>query len=293
MTRATRSLIVHADDFGIHSGVNDAVLTAFREGILTSTSLLPNGTAYGPAAAAAKDRGLDVGVHLSLVQGAPVSKEGAAGSLTPERDRFHPTLPPFLLAYAAGRIRLDEVRTEWAAQIEKVVSSGLRPSHLDSHMHVHLLPGLFSIAVELAKNHRIPCIRIPQIAVRDILENALHLPGARLRSLALGATKLLFPHWRKKARRAGLRFTDRLYGFLEGGRLRSRTLDGILRRLPVGTSELVCHPGYETPSRSAYFTPGFGGRKELDALLDPEVARAIAGRGIRLRSFRDLAGDLR
>src|SRR5256886_2323900 len=156
-----KNLIVNADDLGWTEGVNRGIFDAFRGGIVTSATLLANGTAFAEAVKAAKSApGLAVGVHLNLSDGAPVADPESVTSLLNDDGNFAEGPEGLLLKRARGGLILDEVEEEWDAQIQKVRDAGIRPTHLDGHKHVHMLPGLFEIALRLAKRHGIEAIRV-------------------------------------------------------------------------------------------------------------------------------------
>ena len=149
-----KNLIVNADDLGWTDGVNRGILDAFRGGIVTSTSLLANGSAFVAGAKAAKTApGLGVGVHLNLSDGAPVAEPGSVMSLLDGQGKFVGGPESLLLRRARRGLLLAEVEREWDAQIRKVLEAGIRPTHLDGHKHVHMLPGLLEIALRLRQRH--------------------------------------------------------------------------------------------------------------------------------------------
>lgn len=156
-----KNLIVNADDLGWTDGVNRGILAAFHRGIVTSASLLANGPAFAEAVKAAKAAPrLGVGVHLNLSDGSPVADRESVMSLLNDEGSFADGPQGLLLKRARRKLVLDEVEEEWDAQIQKVRDAGIRPTHLDGHKHVHMLPGLFDIAMRLAKNHGIEAIRV-------------------------------------------------------------------------------------------------------------------------------------
>jgi len=156
-----RNLIVNADDLGWTNGVNRGIVESFHHGIVTSTSLLANGAAFADGVQAAGSApGLGVGVHLNLSDGPPVAEPETVTSLLNDKAEFAGGPERLLLRRARRRLLLDEVVREWDAQIQKVRDAGIEPTHLDGHKHVHMLPGLFEIALRLAKRHGIGAIRV-------------------------------------------------------------------------------------------------------------------------------------
>ena len=136
-------LITNADDFGYTRDVNEGIIHAHRQGILTATTLMATGAAFDHAVALARENPtLDVGVHLVLV-----------GS-----DGFPPTVARLIRQIALGRIRIYD---ELAAQVRKVQNSGLHPTHLDTHKHTHLLPPVLKAVARIASEFKIPWVRRP------------------------------------------------------------------------------------------------------------------------------------
>jgi predicted glycoside hydrolase/deacetylase ChbG (UPF0249 family) len=246
---------------------------------------MPTGLAFDEAVGLAHDtRTLDVGVHLTLVGERPVLPPGSIPSLVDSDGRFHPSVSVFARRYALGRIRAVEITRELEAQVARVRSAGLHPTHLDSHQHVHMLPGVLDSVLHVARHFDIPWIRFPK--ERSPWRGLRHAGPARvLQALVLGAV------CRPAARRLPAR-TDGIVGFLVGGRLDSAGLTRILRTLPAhGLWELVCHPGVADPG-TPYAFWDYRWDRELEALTEPSVAAVISALGIRLVSFREPTPDI-
>jgi hopanoid biosynthesis associated protein HpnK len=279
----TGKLIVHADDFGLSEKVNDGILHAHLHGILTSASVMANGRAFEHAIRICRSvPTLDVGVHLTLVEEPPVLPREQIPSLVNGEGRFHRHAMTFLKKYVAGRIRLTEVRRELEAQIERVASSGIGISHLDSHQHLHILPQILNLTVDLAGEYGIPAIRLPYETPRFYMLGS-RKTFSRLPQL-LGLN--LFCQLGRKA--IPLR-TAHFAGFFFGGNLQKKNLHKALQFLPsTETCELMCHPGLED-EYAAYRHWRYHWAEELLALTDPEIADFLSARGIRLISYRQLA----
>src|SRR5579864_2106660 len=156
-----KNLIVNADDFGWTEGVNRGVAEAHRNGIVTSASLLANGGEFEAAVKLAKGiPRLGLGVHLNLSNGTPVAGREAVPGLVNQAGEFTDGPESLLLKIAMRGLAAGEVEKEWEAQIRKVCDAGVAVTHLDGHKHVHMLPGLFEIALRLARRHGIGAIRV-------------------------------------------------------------------------------------------------------------------------------------
>src|SRR5258705_3608097 len=161
---AGRRLIVNADDFGLTLPITDGVIDAFERGILTSASLLAAGGAFERAAGyAATHPDLGAGVHLMIVPGAPTLMPLEVPSLVQTDGRFLPGYGEFMARYLSGGVRDEEVEAEWSAQIAKLRGAGVRVTHLSSMQHLHLVPGLFRIALRIARANGIMAMRFPRV----------------------------------------------------------------------------------------------------------------------------------
>jgi chitin disaccharide deacetylase len=233
-----RYLIPNADDFGFTSDVNQGIVHAHRQGILTATTLMATGPAFDHAVQLARENPeLDIGVHLVLV--------GSPG--------FPAALPGLLLSL--GRIRIYD---EFVRQVRKVVDAGLQPTHLDTHKHTHLLPQVFNAVARIAEEFHIPWVRRRFGPFR-------FFPTRRCRS------------------------TDHFTGFRLTGRYDAGELAQLIRRLPEGSTEFMCHPGFCTDElRAARTRLKESRRRELDALTSPEVRAALEESNVKLARYRDL-----
>ncbi|MCM3735420.1 chitin disaccharide deacetylase [Bacillus cytotoxicus] len=162
-------LIVNADDFGLTRGVNYGIIDAHVNGLVNSATVMMNMPAVEHAVQLAKEyKTLGVGVHLVLTAGKPLLSD--VPSLVKEDGSFHSHS-----TVREGNIDPDAAEREWTAQIEKFLSYGLTPTHLDSHHHVHALPILRDVLAQLAEKYYLPVRRCEQeCAVRPFSDVFLH-----------------------------------------------------------------------------------------------------------------------
>jgi predicted glycoside hydrolase/deacetylase ChbG (UPF0249 family) len=292
-----KSLIVNADDLGWTEGVNRGILEAFQHGIVTSASLLANGAAFGGGVEAARSApGLGVGVHLNLSDGPPLANPQTVPTLLNKHSEFAGGPERLLLRRARRGLLLAEVETEWDAQIRKVGDAGIAPTHLDGHKHVHMLPGLFEIALKLAKRHGIGAIRVSLEAssLRAALASgAKQNSGVVLKQgVQARGLKLLARGARAQAGRAGISTADYFCGIAQTGELTREGVEQFLKSLPAGTTELMCHPGYadaalqKTPTRLQ-----LSRETELQILTDTGIRNLVASLGIRLIDYGFVAQE--
>lgn len=258
-------LIPNADDFGYTRDVNDGIIHAHRQGILTATTIMATGSAFDHAAALAREnRTLDVGVHLVLV-----GSEGLPATV-------------FQLArqIALGRISIFD---ELARQVRKVRNAGIWPSHLDTHKHTHLLPPVLSAVARIASEFQIPWVRRPF----DLPLNGGGIPWQRRTvSKALGFARLGF---HRVLTRHGCRTTDYFAGFQMTGHYDAAELARLIRQLPEGVTEFMCHPGFCTQELQASHTRlKESRRRELDALTSTVVRKAMEESNVTLARYVDI-----
>jgi predicted glycoside hydrolase/deacetylase ChbG (UPF0249 family) len=242
--------------------------------VVTSTSLLANGVAFDHAVAIAHgvDRVLGIGVHLDFVQGRPLT---SPRTLVDKTGHFQ-SLPTLARRAMLGRVDPHDVMTEAVAQIERVRRAGLAITHVDSHRHAHLLPGVWGAVVDAAASEGIAFVRVP--VERRSADSSL---GATLKMLALRAAARFDAKVRPFPRHSHNFIGLSLQGRHHFGMLLLRALNS----LPGGTTELMVHPGHADASLSAfdsYRTPREG---ELRALLSAPVRERLRRGDIRLTHF--------
>lgn len=269
-----KKLIVNADDFGFTPDVNQGILEAHTRGVLTATTLMANGAAFQDAVQRAREvPDLDIGCHLVLIGGNSV--------LT---GRPLPSTPASLIgALASRQIRAYE---ELRAQVERILDAGIQPTHLDTHKHTHIVPGVLEAVARLGEEFRIRWIRRPfDFPLRAAWKNAVPLP-VRLTSRAFG---LLRGRFRRVLEQRHCRATDHFAGFQVTGRFRTRELLELLSLIPIGSTELMCHPGRcGPPLRAARTRLKESREEELEALTAPEVRAQIQRVGIELVNYHQL-----
>lgn len=270
-----RRLVVNADDFGRSRSVNEAVIRAHREGILTSASLMVGGDAFDEAVELARRHPrLGVGLHLTLVCGRPVLPPERIPGLVDERGLFSDHAPSAGFRYWARRELRDALAAEVEAQFDRFQSTGLTLDHVNGHLHLHLHPVVLSLLVERARTRGIDRVRLTRDSLRTSLRTGAGRWGYRL------SHALVFTALARRARpvfaRAGIRHTDFVFGLLQDGRVDEAYLLRLLPRLPPGVHEVYSHPSMD------------GSRDEFEALVSPRVRRAAGDLGIELVRYQDL-----
>lgn len=292
-----KNLIVNADDLGWTEGVNKGIAEAHRHGIVTSTSMLANGKAFAKAVELVeKMPALGVGVHLNLSDGAPVAERKQVGSLVNSKGIMRGGPESLLLRMARRGLEVEQVEREWDAQIRKVRDAGIQPTHLDGHKHVHMLPGLFEIALRLGKRHGIGAVRIAHEAsnLRAALSagEEQHAGVVMRQGVQARGLKLLARDARELAERAGIATADYFCGIAQTGELTREGIARLLENLPEGTTELMCHPGYADAELEKSATRLQHSRQtELEILTDKGIRKLVASQGIRLIDYGLVASE--
>jgi hopanoid biosynthesis associated protein HpnK len=271
----THRLIVNADDFGRRPEINEAVVAAHRDGILTTASLMVNEPAAEMAVAAARELpGLGVGLHLTLVGGrAAQAPAEAPGLVNPEgRLEENPVRAGF--RYFFIRDLREQLRSEIAAQFQRFAATGLTLDHLNGHLNIHLHPVVFGLLLGSNQAGQRTGFRL----TRDRFRLNCRLAGGnwpyRLSHAVIFG--LLCARAAPKLHRTPWRHTDSVFGLLQNARVDETFVTSLLERLPPGDSELYSHPSLTDA------------RHEFEALISPRVRAVLDQRSIRLIRYQDL-----
>jgi predicted glycoside hydrolase/deacetylase ChbG (UPF0249 family) len=273
-------LIVNADDFGLTEGVSRAVLRAHREGIVTSTSVLAIGPAFDRTVGWLADAPmLGTGAHLAAVgEDPPLLTAREVPTLVDRSGRLRMSWRQFLPLMAARRIDPEDVRREFAAQLDRIHAAGVTIDHLDTHQNVHLWPSVRDVVIGLARERGIRCLRVTRSAGRRVT-------GVVVRRLSRALVR--------EADRNGLAYPAVSTGLDEAGHLDAPRMVEALTSLAAGdpaSAELATHPGeHDDPALSRY-SWGYLWGGECDALCSTQVRDAVKRSGFELGTFGDLSG---
>jgi hopanoid biosynthesis associated protein HpnK len=272
---APRRLIVNADDFGRSSSINEAVVRAHRDGILTSASLMVNETAADEAVRLARENPkLGVGLHLTVVCGKAALPPERIPHLAGPDGRFSENPAGAGCRYFFRRECRRELRAEIEAQFAKFHATGLKLDHVNGHLNIHLHPVIFQILMENAEPWKIQKMRL----TRDsFMANARLASGEWVYRISHAIIFGLLSKWaRPHLRRQGVRHTAWVFGLLQNGRVDMAFVEKLLRRPPLGDLELYSHPSLDQF------------KNEFDALVHPAVRKLVQEQGIQLIRYQDL-----
>ena len=259
-------LIVNCDDLGSSHAANVGCYEALREGIATSATLMV--PCPWAREAAARYRGEDVGVHLTLNAEWDLYRWGPCThvpSLLDGDGGFPRTLPEVW-----EHADMDEVRRELRTQVERAILWGFDVSHLDSHMGtLQLRPEFFDVYLELAVDFRLP----------------LRLSGGSSER-AIG-----FP-FRRLAAEEGVVFPDHLVHVPGVGS--REVFEKVIDDLRPGVTEIYAHPAVDTAELRA-LAPDWARRVDDHRLLvhDPAMRARLDRAGVQLVGYRELRDLMR
>lgn len=285
---SARKLIVTADDFGRGIAYNEAVEDGHRNGVLTAASLMVGGVAFEDAVARARKLPeLGVGLHLALVDAAPVLPSRHIPDLVGDNGRFTSNLAELgVRIFLSSKVQA-QVAAEMRAQFERYLSTGLPLDHVDSHHHYHLHPTVFALLVPMAKEYGAKGLRIPY-------EPPLVSWRARRERLFGRVLNAAFHHgralrMRKLARAHGLSVNDAMFGLYDSGNMNAPHLAAYIDGLPEGVSEVYCHPASRQIAEDYPMPPSYRPVDEYRALIDQAVIEKVRLHGVELTTFGRLA----
>ena len=270
-----RRLIVNADDFGRSASINQAVIRAHREGILTTTSLMVNEPAVEEAVALARDNPtLGVGLHLTLLCGHSALPPEAIPGLVNARGEFSSNPPGTGFRYFVQRSLREPLRREIHAQFQKFRATRLPLDHVNGHLHLHLHPTVFRFLMSDAAQLGIQRLRL----TFDPFRLNLRLASGHFvyRAVHAAIYHLLSALARPALARRGIRHTGAVFGLLQNARVDESYVTRLLPQIPAGDSELYSHPSLDEF------------KNEFDALISPRVREQVNQLGIKLIRYQDL-----
>ena len=278
-----RKIIINADDFGLCDGVNRAVVQAHTQGVLTSATIMANMPAARQAVELAKQLPtLGVGVHLNLFEGKPVSKDPCVDCLlnTDGEFAYSPSRLSFL-SVVKRKIR-NAIATELAAQIQWAVDNGIKPTHLDSHKHIHSFPAIFTIVCNLAKSFKIAAIRWP-FEPKQVCQKPWPPPpeGGKKRAAIVRAMAII----NRKQNPTFLK-TQAVLGIAHTGKIDIDFLKAaVLQEAPRSlwrAVEIITHPGFIDGLDKIETRLIHERKMELDALCDKRTKQYFEDAAIKL-----------
>ncbi len=282
-------IIINADDFGISPGTNKAIITAYKKGLLSSTSIMPNGPAFIAATKLAQQNPkLGIGIHLSLTWGKAILPPTTIPDLVTSDGYFHSSfLRVFIKSIYSSKYR-QQVTNEFKAQIKAVLSHKLKPDHINSQIHIHFCPGIFPIVLALSKQYNLPNLRLPNEPYIGHYSTINLIKWLYLK-ITYYYFKILFNPQNK----------CQFYGILYTSQMSKPVIEKICK-LAIKknqSAEILTHPGLLDTGKSAFdykrqnvydFISQPQRQNELATLLDPDLIAMIKKSGARQITFKQL-----
>ena len=281
-----RHLIVNGDDFGFSSGVNQAIIAAHEQGILTSTSLMVTGAAFAEAVELARAQPrLAVGLHLVLACGRSVLPHSQIPHLVDRAGNFSNQPETAGIYYHFNAAARRELPLEIRAQLTKFRATGLPLSHVDGHVHVQIQPVVLHHLVQLAAEFKIKFVRLPLEDLRASLRaDRADWVAKILLSLVYAGLR----HYGARVLRAHqIGYVDRVYGLLQSGRMTEAYLLKLIPHIHSQLVEIYAHPAVAIAGEPANEAYGLGAA-ERDALMSDRVRALIKSQGFALTNYSQL-----
>ena len=278
-----KRLIVNADDFGRHELINKAVEQAVEKGILRSATLMPGAKAFDSAVEIGrKHPELGVGIHFTLVNGYPVLPPDEIPSLVTEEGVFVDDHTAFVKKLVSGHVNMQEVRAELSAQLEKMQNTGLELTHADSHQHMHTLPGVINVVIDLVKEAGIKAVRIPKA---PLFSGEFGGIGQLIGRFGLGTLARISA---SKAKSRNIASPDYFAGIVAGEAVSEDNLLGVIKSLKPGITEVMMHPG--TDNKQLIPDTGWDHdfEAEFSAMISPAVMELIEAQKVEITNFSSL-----
>jgi chitin disaccharide deacetylase len=314
-----RRVFFHADDLGMNRGVTDGIMQGFRQGLLTSTSLLSNGPdaeraltlwkelLADQAAARLPLHGwrarledpltrFDLGVHLNLTQGRPLTGKNYPGELLDQSGRFPGVFALFARLKHHGVRLCGHIQTELARQVEFLLDHGVQPTHLNGHQYIELLPVVADFVPQLLCRYHIRVVRVAE--ERSLLRTALirsHSPAAWI----LARLKQVFARrFHRRMEQLEVQYPAEFHGTAHAGKIDMPLIRLFLgdSNAPAGPVEIGLHPALNTDTDEAddsadgWSDPLANDRpNELRLLTSGELAEFLEAHHYRLGRLSRLA----
>jgi len=273
--------VVTADDFGLAPEINRAVETAHQNGVLSAASLMVSGPAAFDAICRARSLpNLRIGLHVVLVDGKPTLPPEQIPELIDDNGRFQTDMVRLGINLFVRPAARKQLEAEVTAQFEAFRATGLPLDHANAHKHFHLHPTVGSTIIAVGKRFGLGALRVPREPHAVLLEAEPHHPARRNWPLAPWAELLAF-----RARRAGIRTPDAVFGLAWTGAMTSPRLASILEHLQEGRTEVYLHPA--TRNDFEGHAPGYRYADEFAGLMSLAAIAATRRPDVSLGGYAD------
>lgn len=269
-----KKVIINADDLGYHNSVNQGIFEAFRQGVVSSASLMANGEAFLNAVEQLQTYPLPIGIHFNLTSGIPLSSSHKIPTLLNNNGYFYSKWQ-FARRFLLNKISIKHISIELQQQFQRCLNVGLQPDHFDSHHHIHLIPSIAQALFQIT-NQKIKAYR----SVSNPLKITWKSPLAAFEQGIL--SQLPYKQYSENV------CTPDYYTGMELLYVpdKQTMLLQLLKHLRHGITEIMCHPGYPDDEYSSVYQQGRF--QELKALTSFKLKNEIERQSINLISFKDI-----
>lgn len=287
--QALKQLVITSDDFGLSPGVNRAVEQAWQNGLLTCASIMPGAAAFDEAVAITRrNPGLQVGLHLTLVQGQGVLPHDSIPGLIDHSGRFTDNPVAAGMRYFFDRGLFCQLKREIEAQIVRVLDAGIPLTHLDGHLNIHMHPTVFSILTELMPRYGIRSFRLS----RERLGHNLRFDkerrfGKTVETVIFGS---LAENALPRLDELNIIYANEVKGVLNSGRMTEGYILNIVDDLQDGLTEIYFHPGILPDAEITRRMPDYRHEDELAAITSPAVRDKLKRMKIAVQNY---CGDVK
>ena len=237
----SKKFILNADDFGLSKEHNQAVLTGYNSGFLSSASLCANGEAFEPAIndIIPECPNLGIGVHLNIIEGKSLTNS----KFLTDKDGCFKLVYIDMIKLSKNKDFLSEVEQEFRAQIEKI-KKFTSIDHIDSHVHTHAIPEIFEIVCKLAKEYEIPYVRTQHEELYFVPNVKRHINFSYpVNLLKIALLNTFTVKNRKTLNKFGLKSNDYILGVGYTGMMDAETIRYGLENFDTDcTVEALIHP---------------------------------------------------
>lgn len=284
-----KQLIITSDDFGLSPGVNRAVEQAWRDGLLTCASIMPGAASFDEAVEISRrNPGLQVGLHLTLVQGRGVLPPDSIPGLVDRDGNFTDNPVAAGMRYFFDRGLFCQLKREIEAQIVRVLDAGIPLTHIDGHLNIHLHPTIFSILAGLMPRYGISSFRLS----RERLGHNLRFDKER--RVGKAVERVIFGSLANNALpvldKLNARYAVEVKGVLNSGRMTEAYILNIINDLQDGLTEIYFHPGILPDAEITRRMPDYRHEEELAAINSPAVREKLKQLKITVQNYR---GDVK
>jgi chitin disaccharide deacetylase len=261
-----KNITIIADDLGLVPEISEAIAYCAEKGLIDGAAFLVNtpGTQHA-LGLLPRLKNIEVGLHLGIVEGYSLTRRASiidAHRYFPDGPCLYQNWKKFSKDYVQGKIHLRELAEEFDAQMTFFKKNIGPIPFLNGTQHLHMLPGIFQIVLELCQKHNVPKIRVSSVGFSELMFSKKKLLG----SVMMNVCQITADSSLKKR---GIQSIGKTYGVTCSGDTSTEFMDFVIRESKKKPIELVIHPGYDSPDLRNNLPENYGTfnwEKELASL---------------------------